>query len=219
MNYPQIYNNLFTIDNETNQNKLSELITKYWEQITDNYNNFKNDFRTVIAVGVNPAIDIEFANLDIIIGVPPIALPPNIYDQLDRVMDISSRYLRGINNIMQNNDDYENYPNVNSLFNNFIYNINNLSSVSLLKQNNDFIFNQKLLFNNLAEYIADGNTLKLLDANNNPGVLNRVSPPLNIFQYVNLSTSNNPPDFAANPNNQYGLNIGNFNQLQVFLKW
>ena len=219
MNYPQIYNNLFTIDNETNQNKLSELITKYWEQITDNYNNFKNDFRTVIAVGVNPAIDIEFANLDIIIGVPPIALPPNIYDQLDRVMDISSRYLRGINNIMQNNDDYENYPNVNSLFNNFIYNINNLSSVSLLKQNNDFIFNQKLLFNNLAEYIADGNTLKLLDANNNPGVLNRVSPPLNIFQYVNLSTSNNPPDFAANPNNQYGLNIGNFNQLQVFLEW
>jgi len=213
-NYNQIYNNLFTIDNQTNQNKLAELITEYWEEITENYNEFKNNFRAVVAVGVDLVIDNEFNTIDRLLN----ALPPNISEQLNNIMLFSNQYYNSIVIIKRNNDDYENYPNISSLFNRFINNINNFSSVSLLKQNNDFIFNQKLLLNNTAKYFADSNNLKLSYAFNYPGVSNPV-PPLNIYQYTNLPTSNNAGDFVSNPNNQYGLNIGNFNQLQVFLEW
>ena len=217
-NYNQIYNNLFTIDNDTNQNKLAELITKYWNEITENYNEFKNNFRAVVAVGVNPVIDNEFNTIDRLLN----ALPPNISEQLNKIMEFSNQYYNSIVVIMRNNDDYENYPNVSSLFNRFINNINNLSSVSLLKQNNDFIFNQKLLLNYTAEYITYDINLKLFDIIN-PIVPPPYQPPIIqppiIINYPNISTSNNTGDFTANLNNQYGLNIYNFNQLQVFLEW
>ena len=221
-NYPQIYNNLFTIDNETNQNKLSELITKYWEQITENYNEFKNDFRAVIAVGVDVAIDALFVNLDNIIAIQPNL---SIRDQLDMIAYISSIYSNSIGLIegarlaMNPIPDYENYPNISLLFNNFINNINNLSSVPLLKQNGNFIFNQKLLLNQYTTYIAK-NTLKFYDRPpiivlQPPNALQRTY----LYSYTNIPTSLDLREFTPYPSNQYGLNIGNFNQLQVFLEW
>ena len=236
-NYANIYNNIFNINNTPINVQFTNLITTYWDKISNKYiefrDNLQNAMRRERPPIVNPNINANIANIDALI--PQFLLPvPRLQTQLQIIDQFNSQFIVLIDYLIANNLEYLMNNMISKtkeywikIFNLFLHDINSLSSIALLKSN-DYISNQKLLYstniNPAGSYYSINNTFKLRDNNVVVGVQNPIFPAANaqnynVYRYTLFTTSNNNNDFIANNDNKYNLNINNYNQLQVFLEW
>jgi hypothetical protein len=152
-NYTTIYSDLFNVNLKSTYDKLQEVLTVYWNEFNNYIGRFINDVNEHMDENSDarrpyPNRDIIQASLDTINGfiTPYDPSNPDILGLFNMINDEITKVKDEIDG------DFNKYPPVIKLFNNFINEGNNIMSVALLKgeRRDKFL----LVTNNLA-YIND----------------------------------------------------------------